>query len=163
MITFKEYFKIGEEEGDFGDDAVEASAKQSTMNAQNVKAMRKWIDARGFIEPNGKVNRIDTMSHEGFAMDIAKFDSVREMCLNNGFVRWSPETQAFAVYKVMTPEQIKVVKSILKAYGYAYLRMEFFNKQTGNMEEVSFADGNPRTVDSKLARVQHFVRDDIKV
>jgi hypothetical protein len=171
MITFKEYFKIKEEEGDFGDDANDASAKQTVMNTVDNKAKRKWVEARGFIEPSGKINRIDTMPHEHYAMDLGhasmvdgrlvnkKYKDVKDLCLNTGLIRWSPETSSFTVFTQMTPEQVKVIKTIIKAYGYVGLNLEYLNRQTGEMESVEFNDANPKMVDSKIARVQHRVSD----
>lgn len=170
MITFKKYYnKIKEEEGDFGDDANAASAKQTTMNAVDNKAKRKWVEARGFIEPTGKMNRLDTMPHEHYAMDLGhptmvdgkminkKYKDVKDLCLNTGLIRWSPETSSFTVYTPMTPEQLKIVKNIIKSYGYVGLTLEYLNKQTGELETVEFDDANSKMVDSKLARVQHRV------
>lgn len=170
MITFKEYFnKIKEETGDFGDDANAYSTKQTVMNTIDNKAKRKWIEARGFIEPSGKINRLDFMSHEHYAMDVGhptmvdgrmvnkKYRDVKELGLNTGLIRWSPETSSFSVFTHMTPEQVKVIKTIIKAYGHVGLRLEFLNKQTGDVESVDFNDANAKLVDSKLARVQHRV------
>jgi hypothetical protein len=168
MKSFKQYFK--EETGDFGDDAEEFSKKQELLNLGNPKEKQRWREARGFIEPSGRINRIDRMPHEHYAMDLGhstmvngkmvnkKYDSVKELGVETGLIRWSPETNSFAVYKEMTAEQIKVIKTILKAYGFYGLTVEYLNKLTGQMETVEFNDAAPRQFDSKIMRVQSRVK-----
>jgi hypothetical protein len=170
LTTFKEYFnKIKEAEGDFGDEAQADSVKQTVMNTSDEKVKNKFEDARGFIEPSGKIKEIGDTPHVDYAKFVSqeimvdgkpvrkKFKNLKDMCMNTGLIRWSPETSAFSVFKAMTPEQIKTIKDILEAYGYVKLMMEYLNKQTGAIEYVDFDDGDANKADSKLARVQHRV------
>lgn len=168
-MKFKDFFKesvLGEAEFDFGDDAQVASSNVASMDVNpkyvapkkraKVLTKRDWDEARGFIEPSGKVNRIGDMGHEAFAMDVMKTNSVRDMCKKNGFVRRSPETGSFSVFREMTPEQVKVIKSILKAYGFTGLFIEYEDNQNQNIM-VDFNDGNPNLFDAKISGLQHKV------
>ena len=162
--------EMNEAEFDFGDSAQNDSSNIASMDVNpkyvapkkraKVLTKRDWDEARGFIEPNGKVNRIGDMGHESFAMDIGvngkKFRDVKEMCLATGLVRWSPETGSFSVYRVMTPEQIKVIKSILKAYGFKHLFIEYW-ESNGHAGMVEFEEGDPSLFDAKINGIQHKV------
>ena len=184
-MKFKDYYKENvlpispkkEGEGDFGDDAQTFSAQQVALDVDtkygNVppnKNKQKWKEARGFIKPDGKMERIGDMPHESFAQDLGypimvdgklvnkKFPSSKMLGIATGLIRWSPETNAFSVLQPMTSEQIKVIKDIVKSYGFKNLMMDFLDKQ-GTLDYVSFDDADPRTFDAKIAGVQHKVND----
>lgn len=175
-MKFKDFYResldgVKEGIGDFGDDAQVASSNQATLDVDDryvkmpkkrnkVLSKRDWGEARGFIEPSGKVNRIGDMGHESFSMDVGingtRFKDVKAMCLATGLVRWSPETGSFSVYREMTPEQVEVIRTILKAYGFKHLFIEYFESD-GHVGMVEFEEGDPSLFDAKIRGIQHKV------
>ena len=178
-MKFKDYYKLSESEFDFGDDAQAASVanvaadvnpKYSKLPNVNEKNKAKFREARGFIKTDGRIERIDTMPHETFAMDIGvpimkdgklinkKFANSKFLCIETSWVRWSPESFALSVYQPMSPEQIKTIKEIIKSFGYMGIDIEYMNKE-GKLNLVSFNEGDPSLFNAKISGIQHKVSD----
>jgi len=178
-MGFKNFYKESvrksiikrEAEGDFGDEAqAMSSAEISYAYPKTNKNKLKWSEARGFIKPDGKVERIGDMGHEDFARDVGypitvdgklvtkKFPGSKTLAKYTGLVRWSPETASFSVYLPMTLEQIKTIKEIVKSYGYKDLMLDYQDKN-GNMQLIEFNDSDPSKFNARMTKVQNEVND----
>jgi hypothetical protein len=130
-------------------------SKAPDLGGADVKPYR---DRRGFIDPEGKIIEIGGMGHDQSVheMGYTGFRRLDDFYKATGWVRWSPETDAFSGGLTLTDAQIRTIKDILAEYGFYGLVFELITKN-GGKQVVGFNDHG--SVDAKIAKIQNLIND----